>query len=153
MAGLFEDHSGQAAVQQVRDLNLGDRVHFLGLLSGGDYWDAVAGADVFVLNSYSENFALAPAEALAIGVPVLLSDRVGIADWVAQYHAGVIVPLGVAATAEAMTSMLANKDMLREMGRNGARLVQEQFSPDVVGRRFAGLLEDVVREYRRPDGI
>jgi glycosyltransferase involved in cell wall biosynthesis len=144
VVGPFEDNSEQEAVQQVRDLNLENRVHLLGMLSGSDYWDAMAGADVFVLNSYSENFAVAPAEALAIGVPVLLSDQVGLADWVSQYRAGVVVPLEVAATAEAMTTMLADKVILREMGRNSARLVHEQFSPDAVGRRFAALLGDVV---------
>lgn len=153
IVGPLEDHSGQAARRQAQRLNLGDRVRFLGLLSGNDYWDAVAGADLFVLNSYSENFAVAPAEALAIGVPVLLSDQVGIADWVSQYRAGVIVPLEVGATAEAIVAMLARKDLLREMGRNGVRLVQDQFSPDGVGKRFAALLEDVEREYRRPDRI
>jgi glycosyltransferase involved in cell wall biosynthesis len=128
---------------------LGDRVHFLGLLSGNDYWDALAGADLLVLNSYSENFAMAPAEALAIGIPVLLSDQVGIADLVFRYRAGVIVPLEVRATAEAMVAMLAEKNMLCEMGKNGVRLVHDQFSPDRVGKLFAAFLEDVVYEYRK----
>ena len=149
VVGPNEDHSGPAALQQARSLDLGDRVHFLGLLSGNDYWDALAGADLLVLNSYSENFAMAPAEALAIGIPVLLSDQVGIADLVFRYRAGVIVPLEVRATAEAMVAMLAEKNMLCEMGKNGVRLVHDQFSPDRVGKLFAAFLEDVVYEYRK----
>ena len=149
IVGPHEDHSGPTALQQARSLDLGDRVHFLGLLSGNDYWDALAGADLLVLNSYSENFAMAPAEALAIGIPALLSDQVGIADLEFRYSAGVIVPLEARATAEAMVAMLAEKNMLCEMGKNGVRLVHDQFSPDRVGKLFAAFLEDVVCEYRK----
>lgn len=146
IVGPMEDDSGHLAKQQAQGLNLSDRVKFLGGLSGDAYWDAVAGADLFVLNSYSENFGMAPAEALSLGVPVLLSDQVGIADLVAQYRAGMVTPLKVEAIAAAMQLMLSNQMALSEMGRNGVRLVQDNFSASVVGKRFARLLEDVVRE-------
>jgi len=138
--GPFEDASGQLAQNQVRELKLDRHVSFLGLQEREDYWDAVAGADLFVLNSYSENFGMAPAEAQSVGVPVLLSDQVGIAELVQQYQAGLIVDLNEDAIAGALDTIIADEEQLAAMGRNGIRLVQEQFSPNVVGGQFVELI-------------
>jgi len=56
----------------------GLRVTFTGPLYGDDKWAALAAAEVFALPSHQENFGVAVAEALASGVPVLLSHRVNI---------------------------------------------------------------------------
>lgn len=145
IVGPAEDESHVSLQRQIRNLGLESRVMFLGTLSGDAYWQAIAGADLFVLNSYSENFGLAPAEALSLGVPVLLSEQTGIANLVQEYHAGIVAPLDVPAIARAMQEMLADKAMLCQMGQNGARLAREQFAPSVVGERFASLVRDVVR--------
>jgi len=144
IVGPFEDDAGPLAQMQVENLELKDRILFLGLQQGDDYWDAMAGADLFVLNSYSENFGMAPAEALSLGVPVLLSEHVGIADLVQKYDAGKITDLDVDTIANALDEMVADKGNLGAMGRNGIRLVRENFSPDVVGEKFAYLLSESI---------
>ncbi|MHB0877603.1 MAG: glycosyltransferase [Anaerolineae bacterium] len=144
VVGPDVDGTGEAVRRRAQQAGLGSRLHMLGLLAGSDYWDAVAGADVLVLPSYSENFAMVAAEAMGLGVPVLLSDRVGIAALVSEYHAGLVAPLDQSAISEAVMSMLSCRQGLREMGRNGERLVREQFSRGAVGRRFAGVLESVL---------
>ena len=51
--------------------------------------------------------------------------------------------------AEAMkTTLLQQRQVLQEIGRNGARLIRDSFSPLVVGQQSAGLLEDIVRQRR-----
>jgi glycosyltransferase involved in cell wall biosynthesis len=144
IAGPSEDESGPLIQQRVSDLGLSNKVTFLGTLSGSDYWDAVAGSDLFVLNSYSENFGMAPAEALSLGVPVLISDQVGISDLVVKYRAGVVTPLDLQAITGAMDSILTDRVALYQMGQNGMRLVQENFSASVVGKQFRDLLGDIV---------
>lgn len=146
VVGPFEDSAGQLAQEQVAALGLDMHVRFLGAQGGDDYWDAVSGADLFVLNSYSENFGMAPAEALSCGVPVLLSDQVGIADLVLRYEAGMVTRLDVEAITEAMDLLLADMKKLRRMGQNGIRLAQEHFSSSAVGQQFVTLLEEAVRE-------
>ena len=56
----------------------GEGVHFLGSLSGRLKWAAYAAADVFVLPSFQENFALTVAEALRVGTPAVLTRHVNI---------------------------------------------------------------------------
>lgn len=59
-------------------LGLGDRITWTGMLTGDLKWGAFHAAEVFVLPSHQENFGIAVAEALACGLPVLISDKVQI---------------------------------------------------------------------------
>ncbi|MCL5995615.1 MAG: glycosyltransferase [Chloroflexi bacterium] len=144
IVGPSEDKSSAVLKRQVHDSGLADRVLFVGTLSGNAYWQAIAGADMFVLNSYSENFGMAPAEALSLGKPVLLSDQVGIASLVQEYHAGMIAPLDLMAITQVMQEMLSDGAMLDQMGQNGMRLAREHFSSSVVGKRLADLFNSVI---------
>jgi glycosyltransferase involved in cell wall biosynthesis len=65
-------------------------VTWTGLLTGNLKWDAFRAADVFALTSHQENFGIAVAEALACGVPVLLSNQVNIWREIADDNAGFI---------------------------------------------------------------
>ncbi len=115
------------------------------MLTGSDYWDAMAGADLFVLNSYSENFGNVVGEALSVGLPVLISDQVGIGDLVKQYSAGQITTLDPNDIAAKMIMMLSQSDKIKEMGRRGIKLVHENCTPDVVGRQLKKYFGEIVK--------
>jgi glycosyltransferase involved in cell wall biosynthesis len=55
-----------------------DRITWTGMLTGADKWSALSAAEVFALPSHQENFGIAVVEALACGLPVLISDKVNI---------------------------------------------------------------------------
>jgi glycosyltransferase involved in cell wall biosynthesis len=57
---------------------IADRINWPGMLQGEMKWGAFYSAEVFVLPSHQENFGIAVAEALACGLPVLISERVNI---------------------------------------------------------------------------
>ncbi len=69
------------------------RVLMPGPLYDDEQRAALASADLFVLPSLNESFGNAAAEAVAAGVPVLLTDTCGIAPLIHQ-RAGLAVPLG-----------------------------------------------------------
>jgi glycosyltransferase involved in cell wall biosynthesis len=93
----------------IRALSLEERVTLTGPRYGRARLSAFVDADVFVLPSQSENFGNAAAEALACGVPVVVSDRCGIAEFVRTTGAGVVVPYGdVEALREAIRQVLGD---------------------------------------------
>jgi glycosyltransferase involved in cell wall biosynthesis len=145
VVGPDEDGSGARAQRQAAELGIGDRVVFTGLLTGNDYYDAAACADVFLLNSYSENFGMSAAEALALGVPVLVSDQVGIANLVEASGAGCVVSGDTDRVVDALSFMLSDRERLKAMGEEGRGLADREFSRAAVGRRFADLVESVVK--------
>ena len=77
-----------AADQQ--DVSLRARSPGPGLLTGDLKWGAFRAADVFALTSHQENFGIAVAEALACGLPVLLSNQVNIWREIEEDSAGFI---------------------------------------------------------------
>lgn len=92
----------------------GERIHFTGILEGAVKWGAFRCADVFALPSHQENFGIAVAEALACGVPALVSTAVDIHSTVTQAGAGFADTDDLAGTRRLLerwtTSKLANRN-------------------------------------------
>jgi glycosyltransferase involved in cell wall biosynthesis len=73
-----------------RKLGIDHRITWTGMISGDLKWGAIRSSEVFVLPSHQENFGIAVAEALACGVPVLISDKVNIWREVREDGAGLV---------------------------------------------------------------
>ncbi|HEY8966143.1 MAG TPA: glycosyltransferase, partial [Candidatus Methylacidiphilales bacterium] len=90
------DEAGEKARVEERLASLPEavrrRVTLAGPLYDGEKWGAFALADVFILPSHQENFGIAVVEALAAGVPALISNRVNIDQEVGADRAGFVEP-------------------------------------------------------------
>ena len=69
---------------------------FTGMLLGEEKLAVLRDAQMFVLSSYSENFGIAVIEAMACGLPVVISDQVNIWREVDAAGAGLVVPCAAA---------------------------------------------------------
>ena len=108
-----------------------NRIIWTGMLTGEDKWNALQSAGALVLPSHSENFGMVIAEALACGVPVLISDKVNIFKDILEYQAGfssIDTLEGVQAMLESWFS-LENSERSR-MKENAIRCYRENFSID-----------------------
>jgi len=107
MAG--PDQTGwQAELEvQAQRLGIGDRITWPGMLSGNLKWGAFHAADVFVLPSHQENFGVAVAEALACGLPVLISNKVNIWREIEADCAGLVAPDTIGGTTHLLRTWLA----------------------------------------------
>lgn len=90
MAGPNDHEYGQRMVDLVKKLGLAQRVTWTGMVTGDMKWGAFRVADAFILPSHQENFGIAVTEALACGVPVLISDQVNIWREIGSDGAGLI---------------------------------------------------------------
>ena len=77
-------------VRLARQLGVAGRVHFLGPQSDG--WRYAAICKAMVLPSQYDPFGGAAAEGHAMGIPVLVSDKTGYADWIVHGVNGIIIP-------------------------------------------------------------
>src|SRR5438477_1166334 len=85
---------------------------------------ALALADVFVLPSLNESFGNAAAEAVAAGVPVLLTETCGIAPLINE-RAGLSVPLGVASLASGLRTMIDDPARRDQLVARRAEVIRE----------------------------
>lgn len=128
----------------IRDYNLDKEVTFTGMLTGRDKLKAYAAGDIFVLPSYSENFGLAAVEAMAYGLPVVISNQVGIHRKIASARAGIVVEPDIAQLSRAIKDLLDNPDSGRKMAENAKLLVREEFELDAVADKMIGMFEDII---------
>ncbi|MGE0725090.1 MAG: glycosyltransferase [Alphaproteobacteria bacterium] len=136
---------GGAVAGWIEAHGLAGRTTVAGMVRGADKMALLADAWCFALPSYSENFAIAAAEAMGAGLPVLLSDRVGIAEEAAAAGAALVGPPSVETIAGQIATLAGDEGRARAMGAAGRALVAERFDWPVV----ACALEDL---YRRVAG-
>ena len=98
-------------------------------------WGAFYSAEAFILPSHQENFGIAVAEALACGLPVLISDRVNIWREVRAAGAGLGAPDTLEGTAQLLTEWLSQTvAQRREMAIRSRELFHRQFTVDAMAR-------------------
>jgi glycosyltransferase involved in cell wall biosynthesis len=148
VAGTGEASFVELIRRRAHGLALGDRVRFLGHLSGEAKFSALAAADLFMLPSRQENFGIAVAEALHAGVPVILTRSVNIWREIEEAEAGIAVTDNdlVQNLANAVTALLLDDDRRSIMSLNAQRLANEAFSWDTSCRRTLEIYEDVLAQ-------
>jgi glycosyltransferase involved in cell wall biosynthesis len=146
IAGPDDDGFGEQLKRWLRDEGALDRTTFTGMLLGADKTAAFAAADVFVLPSYDENFAIAAVEAMSYRLPVIISNKVGIWHEVQSAGAGEIINCDATELTASILRLLDNPARSREMGLKGRRLVEESFTWDAVGSRMLDVYRTIVSE-------
>jgi glycosyltransferase involved in cell wall biosynthesis len=136
------DERGYAA--QVRhlakELGLASRLTLTGLITGQDKLAALQDADVFVLPSRSEGLSIAMLEAMYMGLPVVVTDRVGLWRQVENNRCGLVVPYDADSLAGALRRIAAAPDRW-EMGQRGRQLVASGFTWDKIARHLTAEIE------------
>jgi glycosyltransferase involved in cell wall biosynthesis len=125
------------------------RTTFTGMLLGPEKLAAWRDAAMFVLPSYSENFGLAVGEAMAAGLPVIISDNVNIWREVEATGAGKVVPCDAGRVSEAILDLLDNPEKAQQMGQKGQALVRDQFQWPDIAVRLQETYAIIIKRYRR----
>lgn len=140
--GVLLDHYQEMAAS----LGLKDNVEFAGFIPDEEIADYYSQASVFVLPSISslqEGFGIVALEALACQTPVVTTDIVGVAHDLKQIKGGIVIPpRDTHKLADAITQILSDAQMQKEMGQRGRKLVQEKYTWKVV----ASSMEKVYKE-------
>lgn len=134
---------------QVSEYNLAGRVIFTGLLTGRDKLAALAAADLFALPAVGEGFSMAVLEAMACGLPVLLTPGCNFPE-VASAGAGLVVPREVPALSGALSALLTAADRRASMGRSARSLIQAHYTwPRVVAQLVEAYTLAIERRSRK----
>ncbi len=133
--------------ETVRRKGLDDRIIFTGYVDNvPDYLRAMDG---YVFPSEQESFALAPLEAMATGLPVIVT-RTGELGLIVQpgVHGWLMEPQNPAALQAAMEAFLADPSGARVMGTSGRARVVEHCGLDAVAARHEALFRRLMETGR-----
>jgi glycosyltransferase involved in cell wall biosynthesis len=129
------------------------RIEFVGAMKGRQKWEAYQAADLFVLPSYSENFGMTVAEALASGVPAIVSKG---APWerLEKKKSGWWVDIGIDPLVNCLEEALTQTpDTLAEMGHRGRAWMQTEFSWERVGAMMSQTYGWILNGGTRPEWV
>lgn len=143
---IFAGQGPRAEVleQAARDMGVSDAVRFLGAIPQQELFKWVRAADCVALPSYEEPFGLAGAEAMALGVPSVLTRVGGFVEIVGTSEGALLVPpRDPLAFAEAIGRVLREPELRRRLAVDGRKRVVDAFDVSVSAGKWVDLLNGV----------
>lgn len=148
--------AGDGAPEYVRSLQsysmrnrISGNVKFCGFVAGNEKAKLLASADLFVLPSFHENFGVVVIEALAAGIPVVITPEVQLSSFVSEHGVGRVVPRDPALLADAIVAALGDTELRKRCYALCPQLVKDNFAPDNIGRMLKEMYESAIEETRR----
>jgi glycosyltransferase involved in cell wall biosynthesis len=123
------------------DKGISNRVEWMGHLGEEEKFSLMGTCDWYVLPSLSENFGLSVVEALASGLPVIISPEVGISEIVAESNAGLVTGSSVSLLEALDRAMQGAPTEMREAALTLAR---ERFSWREIARALLYCYRDQI---------
>jgi glycosyltransferase involved in cell wall biosynthesis len=110
----------------------------------------LAGFDAFVLPSFYEGLPLALLEAMAAGLPCIVSDADGMSEAVIDEQQGRVLPPGnVAAWVMAIGQLLGDRSLSARWGAAALERHRQYFSREAMGRSTAEIYREVIARFQR----
>jgi len=137
---------------KIKLYNLEKNVIPLGLLENMPEY--LAASDIFIapfLNTVGiADHPTSMLEAMAIGRPVIATDVGGISELLSDSGAGILIkPNDISELTSAIYHLLSNRDLAKNMGKNGENMIVRSFRSDKVISLIESLYEEVISNYNR----
>lgn len=146
LAGSGEPDYLNYLTDLVSSLGLASHTSTPGFVSGKDKDLLLQGSDIFVLPSFSENFGIAVAEALAAGLPAIVTPDVQIASEIAAAEAGVVIEGNVEALAGAIAQLLSSPNQRHQLGEKAAKLAGDRYSWEAHAPQLADIYTCIIQQ-------
>lgn len=129
----------------VRNRYLEKRVKIMGELRGKELDEAYETVDMLVLPAHGENFGNVVAEAAIQGTPAMVSDHLGLMDWVKEKEAGVVIPLDPDSWAQEIQKLERGRIQELWPSERISKIAIDSFSMESVAESMAANYRTVSR--------
>ncbi len=143
--------SQEAELKQLaKSLGVSDSIRFAGFISNDELPQYIALADVYVSTSLSDGgIAASTAEAMACGLPVVITDFGDNRKWVEDGLNGFIVPLkDPEALAEKIIYLLKNEDIRKEFGERNRKIIEERNNYYKEMEKMENIYTELIERYK-----
>jgi glycosyltransferase involved in cell wall biosynthesis len=141
-------------LRRIHELGIGESVSLAGFVDDQEKRRLLESSDIFCLPSYSEGTPIAMLEAMASGLPVVVTDVGGIPFVVQDGNQGYLVKPGdIAQLGKRLVQLAADEPERRKMGSAGRLRVRQSFDIAIVAEMFAERLNSLTRRAGSLDGV
>lgn len=150
IAGNGESEYEAAIRQYINCAGIHERTHMVGFVQGDDKDRLLQGVDLFALTSYSENFGVAVLEALAAGIPAIVTPGVALSVLVAKHQLGIVPSLDKESIADALLECLSNPQKTRVMGDRARQFILENYTWDKIASQLIETYDAIINDKPLP---
>ncbi len=126
-------------------LKIAQYITWLGQVASERKFEVLAKYDLLILPSYDENFANVVIESLACGTPVLLTPKVGLADYVVKKELGWVVEQDAKLIADELETIFRDKKtQLMEMSVKAKHIIKQDFAEDTLRNIYVEFYQSIV---------
>jgi len=145
----FGEFKGE--LEQFSDLakqkNLTAYVKYVGDIFGQEKYDYYLSSDVFVLPSYAENLPNSLVEAMAAGLPVVVSDVGAIPEIVEDGVNGFIIkPGNINAIADRIIKLANDSNLRKSMGQRNLKLAKEKYDMPIIAEKIDKVYQELLKK-------
>jgi glycosyltransferase involved in cell wall biosynthesis len=143
----------QSLKNRIQKQNVEIFFDFTGGIYGDKKWELFQQSDIFILPTYSENFGIVVAEALASGTPVITTKGT---PWkeLNTHHCGWWIDNDVNTIAKTLKEAIAlSEEEYRQMGIRGRELMKNNYSMEVITQKMMQLYEWILGQGEKPEFV
>ena len=116
-----------------------------GMIQGDLKWDALTVADAFILPSHQENFGIAVIEALAVGTPVLITNRVNIFNEIQGASAGLVSDDSIESVYAMLKEWMSFDEIMKaEFASNAKKCFYENYEISQAAENFLNVIQEEI---------
>ena len=131
-------------------LGISGSIRFVGFVENDELPQYLASADIYVSTSLSDTVAVSTAEAMACGLPVVITDFGDNRKWVEDGVNGFVVPLrNPEALASKIIYLLQNEEKGRKFGQANRQTIEQRMNQEKEMGRMEKLYNELIERYRR----
>jgi glycosyltransferase involved in cell wall biosynthesis len=144
IAGAGSDAYVRRLKDNVESLKLSSRINWIGQVNNDEKYELMAKHNLLLLTSYNENFANVIVESLSVGTPVLISDQVGLSDYVMKNELGWICELKAEQIKNELMRAFAQQEKRNQIKQKAPGLIRHDFDANVLANRYLALYKQMV---------
>ena len=130
----------------IKNKNRIENVEFLGIISNGKLPEYLNKAEAFIFTTLIEGHPKALIEAMSCGLPCIGSNVEGIRGVIVDGETGVLCENNEEDIKACVLNLFADREKMKEMGRNARRFVVENYSMDKIIERRIKLIKGELDE-------
>jgi glycosyltransferase involved in cell wall biosynthesis len=135
----YVNHLKQVSVKN----GIADKLNWIGFQQENKF-DILKIHDLLILPSHNENFGNVVIESLSVGTPVLISENVGLADYVKENGMGWICQTDATSVSSAINTIYANKDILEDIRMYAPGKIEKDFNESHLVKEYIDMYDKVI---------
>ncbi|MGI0482231.1 glycosyltransferase [Geminocystis sp. CENA526] len=146
IAGSGNEYYEQKIKELIQQNKMLEKVIWTGFVEGELKDILLQGSDLFALTSYSENFGIAVLEALAVGLPVIVTEGVALSSIVAENDLGFVTNLDINSIASTIENILKNPQELKEKSDRSKEFIFNNYTWDKIACNLISIYQQIINK-------